>query len=113
MPYEYRNMTPEERAAVLEYRRQQRYPLHAPPHPYRETGEYFLTATNFEHRPLIHPSNRRNEFEARLIGALGSIKAEIGGWVVLPNHYHILVSVDSLDDVSVALKQLHGATSRE
>lgn len=29
------------------------------------------------------------------------------------NHYHILASVGSLDDVSAALKGLHGSTSRE
>jgi putative transposase len=33
--------------------------------------------------------------------------------VVLPNHYHILLSIEALDSVSAALKQLHGATSRE
>jgi putative transposase len=31
---------------------------------------------------------------------------------VLPNHYHALVGVDSLDKVSSALKRLHGTTSR-
>jgi putative transposase len=39
--------------------------------------------------------------------------ADISGWVILPNHYHILVSVSSLDLISGALKQLHGATSRQ
>jgi putative transposase len=32
---------------------------------------------------------------------------------VLPNHYHILIDVDSLDSVSSALKYLHGTTSRK
>ncbi len=57
--------------------------------------------------------DRRDEFEARLLGEFLSIDAEIGGWVVLPNHYHIVVGVDSLDTVSSILKQLHGTTSRE
>ncbi|MGH9767714.1 MAG: transposase [Blastocatellia bacterium] len=32
---------------------------------------------------------------------------------MLSNHYHALVGVEKPDDVSAALKSLHGATSRE
>jgi len=100
MPYEYRSMSPEERAAVVAHRREHGYPLHAPPHPCREGGWY------------LHSPDRRDEFEAHLLEAFRSIGADIGGWIVLPNHYHILVGVDSLDPVSRLLKQLHGTTSR-
>jgi putative transposase len=113
MAYEYRRMTDDERTAVVESRRQRGYPLHAPPHPYREAGWYFLTATNFEHQPVMRTPERRDAFETRLLDAFTSIEADLGGWVVLPNHYHILAGVDSLDSVSAILKQLHGTTSRE
>jgi putative transposase len=113
MPYEYRKMTPEERVAIVACRRECGYPLHAPPHPYREAGWYFLSATNYEHRPVMHAPERRDEFKTRLLDAFFSIGAEIGGWVVLPNHYHLLAGVDTLDAASVLLKQLHGTTSRE
>lgn len=112
MPYEYRKMSLEERVAVLTYRRERGYPLHAPPHPCRDAGWYLLTAVNFEHEPLMHAPDRWDEFEIRLLDAF-SIDADIGGWVILANHYHILVGVDSLDTVSALLKQLHGTTSRE
>jgi len=106
-------MAPEERAAIVASRRERGYPLHAPPHPYREAGWYFLSATNYEHTPIMHAPDRRDEFETRLLDACLSINAEIGGWVVLSNHYHLLAGVDTLDAVSVLLKQLHGTTSRE
>jgi putative transposase len=41
------------------------------------------------------------------------IQAELIAWVILFNHYHILIDVESLDSVSTALKDLHGKTSRE
>ena len=113
MPYEYRKMTPEEREQVLRQRRERGYPLHAPPHLFREAGRYLLTAANFEHAAIMSAFDRRTDFEARLLEAMGSIYAEVYGWVILPNHYHILVSIQSLHDVSTALKQLHGVTSRE
>lgn len=112
MAYEYRRMTPEERAAIVEERRKRGYPLHAPPHPYREAGWYLITATNFEHAHIIEPAGRRTTFEEELLESVQAIEADVAGWVVLPNHYHILVGVHSLDHVSVALRQLHGSTSR-
>ena len=113
MTYEYRQLTDDERAAIVESRRKRGYPLHAPPHPYREAGRYFLSATNFEHQAVMRTPERRDEFETRLLNAFASIEADVGGWVVLPNHYHILAGVGSLDSVSALLKQLHGTTSRE
>jgi putative transposase len=106
---EYRRMTPDERAAVVEERRRRGHPWHAPPHPFREAGWYFLTAVNFEHAPIIAPDSRRTAFESDLLSAM---EAKVGGWVVPPNHYHILVGVQSLDDVSASLKLLHGRSSR-
>ena len=111
MPHEYRNMSPEEQAAVVALRREHGYPLHAPPHPCREGGWYFLTAANFQHKPVMHSPDRRDEFETRLLEAFRSIGTDIGGWVILPNHYHIVAGGNSLDTVLQLLKQLHGTTS--
>jgi putative transposase len=105
-------MTPEERAAVVEERRKHGHPWHAPPHPFREAGWYFITATNYQHAHNIVPDSRRTAFEGELLSAMQAIQAEIGAWVVLPNHYHILIGVQSLDDISATLKLLHGRTSR-
>jgi len=113
MPYEYRRLPPEEREEVVNYRRARGYPLHAPPHPFRESGAYLISAANFEHKALIEAPERRTEFEMRLLNVLHSIVNDLIAWVVLPNHYHFLALVQSLDHISAALKQLHGTTSRE
>lgn len=113
MTYEYRKLTPKEREEVLRQRRERGYPLHAPPHPFRRAGYYLITAANFEHAPIMGAPERRTEFESRLLEAMNSIRADAAGWVILPNHYHFLAGVESLDQVSAALKQLHGNTSRE
>lgn len=111
-PYECRYMTPEERAAAVEERRRRGYPWHSPPHPYREAGWYCITAANYEHAPIMASPQRRMAFEDQLLSELACIKAEIGGWVILPNHYHFLVGVQSLEHVSAMLKHLHGTTAR-
>ena len=106
-------MTPEEREEIVRQREARGYPLHAPPHPLRGSGRYLITAANFEHRHIMDTPERRTDFEARLLEALNGIGAETYAWVVLSNHYHMLIRVSTLNDVSSCLKQLHGKTSYE
>lgn len=113
MPYEYRKLSPPEREEIINYRRECGYPLHAPPHPFRGAGTYLISAANFEHQAILNSPQRRTEFEIQLLNSIKQIADSLIAWVVLPNHYHVLVSIQSLDDVSAALKHLHGATSRE
>lgn len=113
MPYGYRKLAPKQREEVIAYRKAMSYPLHAPPHPFREAGYFLLTAANYEHAHVMDSSERRTEFQQRLLIAFQEITAEVVAWVVLANHYHLLAGVQSLDDVSAVLKHLHGATSFE
>jgi REP-associated tyrosine transposase len=113
MPYEYRKLTSQEREEIVRYRRERGYPLHAPPHPFRDAGYYLITAANFEHTPVMVAPSRRTEFEILLLETMQGIQARIIAWVILPNHYHVLGDFASLDSVSAALKLLHGKTSRQ
>ena len=112
MPYEYHKLTPQERNEILKQRRQRGYPLHAPPHPFRESGCYLITAANYKHIPVMHSSERRTEFEILLLDVMRKIdQANMIGWVVLPNHYHLIIQLETLDQISRPLKNLHGTTS--
>ncbi len=112
MPYEYRKLSPKDREELVNYRRTRGYPLHAPPHPFRAAGAYLISAANFEYKPVMKQPERRTEFEAQLLSALKEITDDIIAWVILSNHYHVLLYIHSLDEVSAALKHLHGVTSR-
>jgi len=111
--YQYWKLSPEEREEILRQRRERGYPLHAPPHPFRCAGYYFITAVNYQHKHLMATSTRRTDFESRLLAAVYAVSTDISAWVILPNHYHFLVGVETLDAVSSALKHLHGTTSHE
>jgi putative transposase len=111
MPYEYRKLSPEEQERVVEERRRHGFPLHQPPHPFRKAGSFLITAANFEHANVMVAPERRTTFQDILLEGFQEIHAEIIGWVILLNHYHILVNVESLDLVSNLLKQIHGSTS--
>ncbi len=113
MPYEYRKLTQEEKHEIVALRKQFGYPLHSPPHPFRESGSYLITAANYGHAPVMSSPERRTEFEGLLLSSFLNISTELVGWVVLPNHYHILVNIESLNLVSDTIKHIHGITSRE
>ncbi len=104
MPYEYRKLSLPEREELVRYRGERGYPLHAPPHPFREAGYYLITAAIFEHAPVMNSPERRTEFEKLLMDAMKEIQAEMICWVVLPTHYHTLLNGDletvTWDDVS-------------
>jgi len=112
MPYKYRRMSAAEREAIVRRRRDQGWPLHAPPHPFRHAGTYILTAATFEHVPIMAGAARLTEVSGLLLRSLREIGTEVFAWVVLPNHYHVLAGVRALADVSAALGRLHGSTSR-
>jgi len=112
--YEWRKMTPRQRAEVLELRQRHQQPWHSPPHRTADTGQYLFTAACFEHQPIIglNPS-RLATFSESLLEVFRSSSDAIYTWVVLPNHYHVLADAS---DVRGLLKQvglLHGRTSHQ
>ncbi len=111
MPYDYRKLTPAERKKILDERRKQGYPLHAPPHPFREEGTYLITAANYEHKHILQTPERRTLFESLLLESFQDVGAVITAWVILPNHYHILLSVEIFEIISDVLQYLHGSTA--
>ena len=112
--YEWRKMTPRQRAEVLELRQGHQQPWHSPSHRESGTGQYLITAACFEHRPVIgHSPVRLAALAASLMEMFRQCETVVYAWVVLPNHYHVLADAP---DVCGLLKQvglLHGRTSHQ
>jgi len=111
--YDYRRMTPEERKQMIEERIANGYPKHSPPHPFRFEGYYFITAANFEHRYLMKGAKRRQTFASNLLEAFTKIGCQISAWVILMNHYHLLVWVPDFDAMAIMIGRLHGSSSKK
>jgi len=71
-----------------------------------------ISAANFEHKAVMKTPARRTEFETLLLKAMQEVADKLIAWVILANHYHFLVTVQSLDHISAALKHLHGTAFR-
>ncbi len=113
--YEYRRMTREERAKVLADRKTLRRPWHAPPHFEQSHGVYLISAASYEHRPVMATEARRTAWEAILLDRLagdGTDDFDICAWVVLPNHYHLLIQGD-LRLFGQRIARLHNGTATQ
>ncbi|BAZ11308.1 hypothetical protein NIES4071_31340 [Calothrix sp. NIES-4071] len=110
--YIYRKLTPEQRAEVVRKRVSRGYPPHSPPHTIRDRKLYFITAPCYEHKHHMTIEARRQQLLDLLFEQLISNDVEILAWVVLPNHYHLLVHVENFDALGKSLRIVHGRTSR-
>jgi putative transposase len=111
--YRWRKMTPSQREAALKQRRESHRPLHSPPHYDNfETSYFMITAACFEHRPVIgNTPERMTDFESSLLAVLHASCRTVFAWTVLPNHYHVLVDIESVKGLLAEIGKLHGRSS--
>jgi putative transposase len=123
--YEYRKLTAEQKAELVEYRLSRGYPPHSPPHEVRDRQFYLLTVACYEHKYHIHTASRRQQLLDMIFDKFGvsgneessaeapTTNLKICAWVVLPNHYHLLANVDNFNVLSHLFRRIHGAVSRQ
>lgn len=111
--YEYRKLTPEEKAKVVQQRLGKGYPPHSPPHPVRDFEFYLLTATCYEHKHRLQSQSRRQKLLNELFTKFIDKGMEINAWVILPNHYHLLVRVVDFNCLSSLFRSIHGPLARQ
>ncbi len=110
--YRYRTLTPEQKAEILRQRQSRGMPLHEPPHFHCAEGWFLITAATYEHKRYFQTEEERSWLLAELLKAFQDIKISIGSWVVLPNHYHLLVRCHPLSVISQPLRRVHARTAR-
>ena len=110
--YQWRKMTAKQREAALLSRQENHVPWRGPPHYEADSGLYLITAACYEHQPIIGTSPARMaEFEGELLKTIRAHALTVFAWIVLPNHYHVLVRAPNLKKLLSALGRLHGGTS--
>ena len=111
--YDYRKWDSDKQAAALNERVAHGFPLHNPPHIPAPDTYRLITGACFEHKSILEAPGRLKWFEQELLGHLQQQSLKVAAWVVLPNHYHVLVKIPEMKDFSKAQGELHGRTSFE
>jgi putative transposase len=109
-PYQWRKLTPVERAELLSSRQTHGRPWHSPPHRAHFGGfRHHIVAACYEHEPhLGHNVERMDAFSSDFLTLLSAHTTQIFAWCVLPNHYHTLVEAPELKGLLYQLGRLHG-----
>ncbi|MEC4894927.1 MAG: transposase [Oscillatoria sp. PMC 1051.18] len=111
--YEYRRLTPKQQTELIIERTIRGYPLHSPPHPLKNQNVYLLTATCYEHKCHVNSQIRRQQLLDLIFEIFTTNGIEIRAWVILPNHYHLLVYLTEFEILSKIFRLIHGSTSRQ
>jgi putative transposase len=111
--YEYQKLTPTQRKQLVQERVAKGFPPHAPPHPIDLQTFYLLTAACYHHHPYLTTSSRRQQLLDLIFEYFITHGFKIRGWVILPNHYHLLVYVHQFKTLGQLFKSIHGITSRQ
>lgn len=109
--YEYRKLTVEQRQQLVEERKARGAPPHQPPHLAFDDTFYLLTAACYEHKHHMCTQERRDTVLDSLFEKFIQAGMELHGWVVLANHYHLLVHVTDFKALGVIFGQVHGTSS--
>jgi putative transposase len=91
--YAYKKLSKKEKEEVLKSRRAQGFPLHSPPHLDEPGRWYLITAATYYHKPVFTSPDLLKYLEITLLEALAHNSIHHEAWVVMPNHYHVLVEL--------------------
>jgi putative transposase len=61
----------------------------------------------------MEQEGRRTDFQRRLLQGLKDIEGEVSAWVILPNHYHLLVRIPDITIYGKMNGNLHRGTATE
>jgi len=111
--YQYRKLTDQEKADILRQRKARGYPPHSPPLLGIDDRHYLLTAACYEHRAIINTQSRRQVLTDTIFEIFVSRGMNILAWVILPNHYHLLVNVTMFGHLSEIFRLIHGRTATQ
>ena len=100
--------------SLLAMRKREGLPWHYPPRYDQGARHYMITAACYQHEPILGAQASRM---VELENSLSVVIAEAAGnhlraWVVLPNHYHVLVFAPDILGLLKSLGRMHGRLSR-
>jgi len=110
--YDYRKLTPEQKAITLRYRALRGHPLHAPPHLHDVSGWFRISTATYEHTRHFATDEDRAWLVRDLLRELDEAEIKCSAWVVLSDHYHLLVHCQPLSTISEPLRRVHARTAR-
>lgn len=84
---------------------------HHPPHVYLDDTWYIITAATLNHTSFLREERAKAFLRDKLKELVKAFKINLRAWVILDNHYHLLLQTSHGQDLSRFFSQLHGGTA--
>ncbi len=84
---------------------------HAPPHLYLDDTWYIITAATYQQAPYLVSDQAKILVRDHLKEHIQEFKIKLKAWVILNNHYHLLLKSRNGYLLPRFLQRLHGSTS--
>ena len=88
-------------------------PSHHPPHIYVDQTWYMITASTLKHAPFLSSEAAKVLVRDKLLELVQIYEISLRAWVILNNHYHLLLKTNVGRDLSRCIGRLHGNTSKQ
>ncbi len=86
---------------------------HHPPHFYLDDTWYILTAATYDHAPFLACEEAKALVRDSLKRLVSRFNLALRAWVILGNHYHLLLKTNEGKGLTRFVGELHGSTSRQ
>ena len=90
-------------------------PLHTPAHLLRDDSIYTVTASTYQQQNFMESNRRKEQWQNAFFKACQLYQWHIIAWVVLNNHYHIIMRLPEQNAASLPklIASLHKFTARQ
>ena len=88
-------------------------PNHHPPHIYLDDTWYIISASTLNHAHFLASKRAKVLVRDKLKSLIVAFDIKLRAWVILNNHYHLLLKTNRGKDLSRFFGQLHGSSSRQ
>jgi len=83
-----------------------------PPHLYLKETYYFITARTRDSKSYFNSNKKKNTLSRVLQKACKKFEVKIFAWVILDNHYHLLIKLKKGKNLSKFIGKLHRDSAR-
>lgn len=86
--------------------------LHNPPHLYRSQSKYFITGATYKKKHFLVSDKTKDRVFYSLYKGFNESGWEIEDWVILHNHYHLMVNApENAESLSAIIRDIHKFTA--
>ncbi len=88
-------------------------PDHHPPHYCINDTWYFISASTYQHQRFLQSPYAKQFLRDQLGGLIKTYNIKLAAWVILDNHYHMLVMIQDSFRIPEIIRKLHGRVGHD